>query len=91
MVQKTHSSLDYGLDSSLIEYNGDYWYFNPNKYDSKYFNQKKNKTAKEIWDYDKNKLYLAKNNGYNIEVIWESDYKKNNNIIIELIKNYESN
>jgi hypothetical protein len=75
----------------LIEYNGDYWHCNPNKYDSDYFNHKKNKTAKEIWEYDKNKLYLAKKNNYNCEVIWESDYKKNKNIIINIIKNYETN
>jgi hypothetical protein len=74
----------------LIEYNGDYWHCNPNKYDENYINVKKNKTAKEIWEYDKNKLYLAKNNGYNCEVIWESDYKKNKNIIIELIKIYDN-
>jgi hypothetical protein len=74
----------------LVEYNGDYWHCNPKKYDKNYLNIKKNKTAKEIWEYDKNKLYLAKNNGYNCEVIWESDYKKNKNIIIELIKIYEN-
>jgi G:T-mismatch repair DNA endonuclease (very short patch repair protein) len=73
----------------LIEYNGDYWHCNPNKYDFDYLNVKKNKTAKEIWDYDKNKLYLAKKNGYNCIVIWESDYKKNKNIITEIINNYE--
>jgi len=74
----------------LVEYNGDYWHCNPKKYDENYLNIKKNKTAKEIWEYDENKLYLAKNNGYNCEVIWESDYKKNKNIIIELIKIYEN-
>ena len=56
-----------------------------------YYNHKKNKTAKEIWEYDKHKLYLAKKEGYNCEVIWETDYKKNNSIIIEIIKNYEQN
>jgi hypothetical protein len=45
--------------------------------------------AKDMWEYDKNKLDLAKNNDYNIEVIWESDYKKNNNIIFEIISKYE--
>jgi G:T-mismatch repair DNA endonuclease (very short patch repair protein) len=66
-----------------------HWYCNPNKYDFDYLNVKKNKTTKEIWDYDKNKLYLAKKNGYNCIVIWESDYKKNKNIITEIINNYE--
>jgi G:T-mismatch repair DNA endonuclease (very short patch repair protein) len=73
----------------LIEYNGDYWHCNPKKYEADYYNKKKNKTAKEIWEYDKNKLYLAKNYGYNCIVIWEADYKKNKNIIKEIFNNYE--
>ncbi|MHA2010325.1 MAG: NUMOD3 domain-containing DNA-binding protein [Promethearchaeota archaeon] len=75
----------------LIEYNGDYWHCNPIKYKSDYFNHKKNKTASEIWEYDKNKLYLAEKEGYYCEVIWETDYKKNKNLLFELIKNYEKN
>jgi hypothetical protein len=73
----------------LIEYNGDYWHCNPNKYDSNYYHHKKNKTAKEIWDYDKNKLDLALKYDYDCIVIWETDYKKNKNIINDLIKNYD--
>jgi G:T-mismatch repair DNA endonuclease (very short patch repair protein) len=73
----------------LIEYNGDYWHCNPKKYEADYYNKKKNKTAKEIWEYDKNKLYLAKKYGYNCIVIWETDYKKNKNIIKEIFNNYE--
>ena len=74
----------------LIEYNGDYWHCNPTKYEANYFHHKKNKTAKEIWDYDKNKLDLALKYNYNSEVIWESDYKKDKNIINKLIKNYDT-
>lgn len=74
----------------LVEYNGDYWHCNPKKYESNYLNTKKNKTAKELWEYDANKLYLAKKNGYNCEVIWETDYKKNKNIILDLIEKYEN-
>jgi G:T-mismatch repair DNA endonuclease (very short patch repair protein) len=73
----------------LIEYNGDYWHCNPKKYEADYYNKKKNKTAKEIWEYDKNKLYLAKKYDYNCIVIWETDYKKNKNIIKEIFNNYE--
>lgn len=69
----------------IIEYNGDYWHCNPKKYDSNYFNHKKNKTAKEIWEYDRNKIYLASKYHYNFEIIWESDYKKNKITIIEKI------
>jgi len=75
----------------LIEYNGDYWHCNPIKYKSDYLNIKKNKTASEIWEYDENKLYLAKKEGYNCEVMWETDYKNNKDLIFEIIKNYEKN
>jgi G:T-mismatch repair DNA endonuclease (very short patch repair protein) len=73
----------------IIEYNGDYWHCNPKKYPSDYFHSVKNMTAKELWDYDKNKIDLVRNKGYNLEVIWESEYKKNQNIINKLIKKYE--
>jgi len=75
----------------IIEYNGDYWHCNPKKYESDYFHKKKNKYAWEIWEYDKNKLELIKNNGYTLEVIWESDFRNNNKIIKHIIKKYVTN
>jgi G:T-mismatch repair DNA endonuclease (very short patch repair protein) len=74
----------------IIEYFGDYWHCNPNKYDSKYFNQKKNMYAEEIWDYDKRKVDLIVSYGYNLEVLWESDLKYNNDKIIKIITKYET-
>lgn len=71
----------------IIEYNGDYWHCNPNKFKPDYFNHKKNKTAKEIWEYDKNKIDLAIKNDYIVEIIWESDYKKNKITLIDKILN----
>jgi G:T-mismatch repair DNA endonuclease (very short patch repair protein) len=74
----------------VIEYNGDYWHCNPNKYKSDYFHVVKQKTAQELWDYDKNKIDLLKEYDYNLEVVWESDYKKDNTIINKLIKKYDT-
>jgi G:T-mismatch repair DNA endonuclease (very short patch repair protein) len=75
----------------IIEYNGDYWHCNPKKYTSDYYHKKKNKYAWEIWEYDKNKLELIKNNGYNLEVIWENDLKNDNKIIKHIIEKYVTN
>jgi len=75
----------------IIEYNGDYWHCNPKKYDREFFNKSKNKYAWEIWDYDKTKLDLIKNDGYNLEVIWEGDLKDNNKLIINIIEKYVKN
>ena len=74
----------------IIEYFGDYWHCNPEKYSPDYFNKKKSLTAKEIWDYDKMKLELIKSYGYNLEVIWESELKLNNDKLLTIINNYDS-
>ncbi len=73
----------------IIEYNGDYWHCNPNKYESNYYHKIKNKTAKEIWEYDKNRIDILKQNGYNLEVIWEYDYNKTPDLIDKLLRKYE--
>lgn len=74
----------------IIEYFGDYWHCNPKIYKSNYYNIKKGKYAYELWEYDKNKLELIKNNGYNLEVIWEQDLKNNNKLIENIISNYDT-
>ena len=61
----------------LIEYNGDYWHCNPEKYKPDYFNQKKSMYAHELWAQDKQKKELAEKNGYKLFIIWEKDYMFN--------------
>lgn len=62
----------------VIEYYGTYWHCDPRKYEQDYYNEKKNKTAKEIWDYDKIRENHITNNGYKLVIIWENDYKQLN-------------
>jgi G:T-mismatch repair DNA endonuclease (very short patch repair protein) len=69
----------------LIEYNGDYWHCNPNKYKSDYYNKKKSMFAWELWKHDKRKKELSEENGYKLFTIWESDYKFNKQIEINKI------
>jgi G:T-mismatch repair DNA endonuclease (very short patch repair protein) len=73
----------------ILEYFGDYWHCNPKKYKPEYFNQKKGLTAEQIWDYDKKKVDLITEFGYNLEVIWESDLKHDNKKILEILKKYD--
>lgn len=72
----------------IIEFFGDYWHCNPKKYDKDYYNKKKSLTANQIWEYDRNKIDLIKSYGYNLEVIWESDFKNNDKLINHIIKKY---
>jgi len=33
--------------------------------------------ASKIWEKDENKIELAKSNGYEVLVVWDSEYRKN--------------
>lgn len=73
----------------LIEYNGNYFHCNPNMYNENYFNEKLNKTAKELWEKDNQKIMLGVKNGYRVLTIWEKDYKeKGIDYIINEINKY---
>jgi G:T-mismatch repair DNA endonuclease (very short patch repair protein) len=64
----------------IIEYYGDYWHCNPKKYDENYLHPHKKKFAKQIWMEDSIRIDYIKNLGYNLEVIWECDLDKPNNL-----------
>ena len=57
----------------------------------KHFGSINKLTAKEIWCSDKVKISFLKSKGYDVMIIWESDYEKNEKIIerkaVEYIKN----
>lgn len=59
----------------LVEFNGDLFHANPNKYLKDDIIPIVKKTAGEIWEKDKKKFDLAIENGYNILVIWETEIK----------------
>ena len=72
----------------IIEYFGNYWHCNPKKYESNYFNKKKNKFAWELWEYDKKKVELIKSYDYNLEIVWESDFNEKTTLQ-KIIKKYD--
>lgn len=49
---------------------------------------KKQKTAKELWEYDKNKIDLTIEKGYILEIMWESDFY-DLTYLKKIIKKYE--
>jgi G:T-mismatch repair DNA endonuclease (very short patch repair protein) len=59
----------------VLEYYGTYWHCDPRKYERDYYNQKKQRSAQQIWDYDRLREQTIIQNGYNLLVIWEEDYK----------------
>ena len=68
------------FNKKIIEYNGDQFHANPNKYkpdDMPHpYHKKEGYTSKEIWEKDRIKIDLASKNGYDVLIIWDSEYKK---------------
>lgn len=70
-----------------IEYNGDYWHCNPKFYESNYKTHY-GYTAKEIWEKDEIKLNFIRSKGYDVMIIWESEYLQIPDIIIKKIEDF---
>ena len=89
-LHKTYS-YDFYYKNLLIEFNGDYWHMNPKIYNKDDINKTVKRTASEIWNIDKAKYNFAIDNGYNIIIVWESDYRYNKKEVInKCIKNIEN-
>lgn len=59
----------------IIEYNGDYWHCNPNKYPSNFIHPTLKKTAEEIRQYDLEKTTCAQRSGFIVLTLWENELK----------------
>lgn len=62
--------------NKIVECYGDYWHCNPEKFDADYFHSIKKMTAKQIWEYDKNRVEFLKSHGYDVEIVWENSQRK---------------
>lgn len=71
-------------NNKIIEYNGDDYHGNPKKYLAEDYPHpfRKGLTAKEIWDKDSEKINIAKENGFEVLTIWDSEYRWGNKIEI---------
>lgn len=81
-------SYDLRLNNKFIEFNGDYWHMNPLKYHPTDINKTTHKTAEQIWEHDKRKKEMAKQNNFDILVVWESDYLNDPISILQQCKDF---
>lgn len=67
-------------NKKIIEYHGDDYHGNPKKYLAEDHPHpfRKNITAQEMWDKDKLKLNHANEKGFEVLVIWDSEYRWGN-------------
>lgn len=70
-----------------IEYNGDFWHCNPEKWTSDQYNKAIKMTAGEKWTADLNRKRILTKLGYEVLVIWESEWTKDKEKCLDRIKN----
>lgn len=66
-----------------VEFNGNWWHANPETYSPDDILM--GKTASEIWKRDAIKLQTIEDFGFRTFVVWEKDYKKNKEEVIQTI------
>ena len=88
---------DFTYNNKIIEFNGDMIHGNPSIYAatdtplSKYpkaFSHKSKWTACQLWDYDAEKARVANAHGYEVMVVWESEWKKDKAGVLNRVKEY---
>ena len=83
------------LDNLCIEFHGDHYHGNPKLYSPTDFLKGRGQTktkAKDIWEQDLSKtLLIEEERGYNVLVVWESEYRSNPDQIVERIEKYVRN
>jgi hypothetical protein len=82
-------------NKKIIEYNGDQYHGNPAIYNDNDlphpYNKSKGFTAKCLWEKDKIKVDIAKNKGFDVLIVWESEYKKDREGTIKKCINFLKN
>ncbi len=72
-------------NKKIIEYNGDMYHANPTiwKSEDNPHPYRKWLKSKDIWLSDKEKISVANSNGFDVFVVWDSDYRKNPNKVLK--------
>lgn len=71
-------------NDKAIEFNGDYWHCNPNKYAENWYHPQSELLARHVWEKDAKKIQALKDKR-NIDtlIIWESEYLADPKTIIQ--------
>lgn len=67
----------------IIEFHGDYWHCNPAKYAADYVHPHNGLTAKQIWERDQLKRQAALDRGFQVKVVWWSEFINNQQQTLE--------
>jgi hypothetical protein len=72
-----------------IEYNGDHWHANPSIYEEHEVPKMRgNKlTSGQIWKNDEDKINVIQDAGFDVIIVWESEYKSSKKLVLEKLCN----
>lgn len=87
-IKKQANRYDLCYKNKIIEFNGDFWHGNPKIFKPEDIHKVKKIKCSEIWENDERKNESAKEHGYEIYVIWDSEYVNNKEKIIENCKKF---
>lgn len=68
---------DISAGNKIIEYHGDFWHANPKKYSPDFVNPRTKLKASDKWEKDQEKIQFAQNQGYEVLIVWENEFKQN--------------
>lgn len=87
----THVNFDFVIKNrrKVIEFNGDLFHGNPELFSEVDTPNPYTKlTAKEIWELDAAKHYKAMEKGYDVLVVWETEYKQDKQAIVKRCEDF---
>lgn len=74
--------------NTIYEYQGDFWHGNPKIFSQTDVNPKTNTTYGSLFEKTKNKIEMLISKGYNVIEVWESDWERGKNAIINIQKRW---
>jgi hypothetical protein len=83
-------TVDFKVGNKIIEFYGDFWHANPKLYESDFVFERDNmkKTAKLIQDRDIRRVKKIEDFGYEVYIVWESEFKTDRHKTIEKCLNF---
>jgi hypothetical protein len=75
-------------NNTIYEFHGDYWHGNPQIFNPNELNKTVGKTHKELYKNTLKREHEIKDLGFNLEVMWESDWVKINKSIKKIQKKF---
>ncbi len=71
-------------DKVIVEFFGDYYHANPEMYDGSDVVHHR-LTAEDIWQNDRKRVETFNEHGYDVVIVWESDYKRDKETVYQTI------